>query len=196
MKNVVYLMMPLLFMIGCSHDDGSGYRDERPPLLRHFTFYSTGESSDIYKVSIQTLDKIKPKPTFYDANGYVIRKEGIAQGAYEATMATDPNVNRTLRFNPMYVDKERLLEIKIYKKNRLLTATTVGYTLRAIDGLYELGEGFKGNAKKGDVLSLNQVTWFTHPKLRIVDGGKGSKFDFGHIHIKAGVMGIHIFGGK
>ena len=172
MKNFVYLMMPLLFMTDCSgdYDDGrSIIGNRRPPFIVQFRIRFSGESSDVYKVSIQTLDKIEPKPTFHYFDGMVIRKEGVDQGAYETTM-TDLNV----KFNPKYVDKKRLLEIKIYKKTRLLKATTIEYTLRSHDDLYESGRD-KGNLKKGDVLSLNQVIRFTYAELRIVDGDQEDK---------------------
>ena len=189
MKNVVYLMMLLLFGTDCSgdYDDGrSIIGNRRPPLDSSFLFYFSGESSDIYKISIQTLDKIKPKPTFED---YYDGKEVVTQGAYKATIRmTEPNVDKSLLFNPMYADKKRLLEMKIYKNNHLLTNSTIEYTARAFDDLYESG---KGGAKKGDVLSLMQIMKYIYPRVRIVNGSGESVAGSKDVYIKAD--GVTVF---
>ena len=181
MKNFVCLMMLLLFVIGCSsYDDGSEPTGGRIPLYSPFRFSFSGESSDIYKISIQTLDKIKPKPMFHeDYDG----KEVVTQGAYKVTRRmTEPNDYIELGFNPMYADKKRLLEIKIYKNNHLLKAVTIGYTARAFDSLYE---SVRGRAEKGDVLSLSQAAWDTYPRVRIVNGSGESVAGSKNVYIKA-----------
>ena len=76
--------------------------------------------------------------------------------------------NRSILFNPMYADKERLLAMKIYKNNRLIINKMIGYTSHAGRVLYESGSD-RGNANKGDVLSLGQITFYTHPKVKLYE---------------------------
>lgn len=153
MKNI-YLLMILIFALGCTERN---CRCESPIIPGDFNFDVKNAVAD--SIVANTLDKIEPKPTFYEKN-----KKLVAQGKLKLIIPKKGNFIKRLDFNPMIADKERILEIKIYKNNKILATKRVGYTAVAYEELYQKD---KGNKKRGDVLTLHEISVYSDIKVTI-----------------------------
>ena len=156
MKKICLLLIVItLLSFGCNGEDEKSCDC---PVLSYRDFNFEVKNSVADSIVVNTLDKIVPKPTFYE------KQKKIAQGKLKLTIPKNSNFIKLLDFNPIIADKERILELKIYKNNEILVTKRISYTAVAYRRLYEKDEG---NKKPGDVLSLHEITVHSDIKVKI-----------------------------
>ena len=163
MKNIFTFLIKLFVILvfySCLRDG-----DDRPPFSTRFTFIEDSSSVGVesndkktaFKIVINSIDKIEPKPYFYE----FFYKPSTFKLPLEINIPLGEKFEKELYFHPIFADKERLLDLKIYKDGKLLMTKNISYTSIPFGDFKESGQN------KNDVLDAGTLLFYTFPYVKI-----------------------------